>query len=752
MLKLRGKKPNQSKETISTGYRIWAINWQFALNLLLLFIVLETGVFSVERAHWTTPQPSLTLTLILSVLAALVFTRLPLRPAFRHICMVVLGLLISTIQIMAITGATGVLSRLERVVAVVQPWKNPDTLLFAVFMVVLVWFIGYLSTWFLLRRHNPWVAVSMGALVLIINLNNLAGGYYLYFLVFIVSAGLFIGHTRLFKPSARAGFKQRGWVYAGAALLCVTVLSANIAWVTPALRAPGLETFLAAHTLWKKNVEGSSLNLFNQVPSKQEINAANAQSRQDFTLEWHQSDTIDFTVDSSRPSYWRVRVYDVYKSTGWENSSVTESLLEQRTLWDNGLAPSSNTMTYTVSPGQRSDIVLLAGNFVSSDNPALVQVSAGDITSVTMPRVFRPGDKYSVTSGYSAPSNSDLVRSRGSYPAGIAQYYLQLPDNFPDSVRKQAALLTVGARTPYEKVIAISKYLTQFPYQVKINAPPKDTDPVAYFLFQQKSGFCLYYASAMAVMLRSVGVPARLAVGYLPGDPGKQPGQYLLRDNDYHAWPQIYFSGYGWMDFESTPAGTGSGIALDTPWVSDEALAQLPEWDVWASYPGLDELTPPAASAADASAVKQPGSGQFFFARQLGIAIVVIFFLVFVLLVLSAPVLALRAAFYRWLWRVDRDRLSSLAYDKLCNLAARIGLGPQPHQTPLEFAAALSTEFPAQSADFNHIAKSYIAARFGQKGEAGLFEEAELLKARCRAYGALIKRLGLAGELTRVHR
>ncbi len=752
MVKLWRKRQNPAKEAALTGYKIWAVNWQHVLNIVLLFIVLETGVFSVEKAQWITPQPSLTLTLILSVLITLLFARLRLYQAFKHILIIVIGILVTIVQTMALVSAPGVFSRLERVIAVLQPWKNPDSLLFAVFMALLVWLIGYLSTWFLLRKQNAWVGATLGAIVLIINLSNLAGGYFYYFAVFIIAAALFIGHTRLLKQSLPAGFKKRGWAYIGAALLCIAVLAGSIAWVTPDLRAPGLETFLATHTLWKKNVENSPLNLFNQVPTKQDINSASSQSEQDFTGEWHQSDAIDFTVDSTRPSYWRVRVYDVYTSAGWGNSAVSESLLGQKLLWDDSVTPSSsNTMTYTVSPGLKSDIALLAGNYISSDNPTLVQVSAGDVVSVTMPRVFRPGDKYTMTTGYSTPSTSDLSRSGGSYPASIMQYYLQLPASFPDSVSQQAIKVTADARTPYEKVMAISKYLSQFPYQVKISPPPKGTDPVAYFLFQQKSGFCLYYASAMAVMLRSVGVPARLAVGYLPGDPGKQPGQYLLRDNAYHAWPQIYLNGYGWIDFEATPGGGGSGVALDTPWVSDEALAELPQWNVWAPYPWLDTPSAPTSKAAGSSALeKEPGNGQFFFAKGLGIAIVVIFLVVFILIVLATPVLALRVAFYRWLWRVDRDKLSSLAYDKLCNLAARIGLGPQPHQTPLEFAASLAAEFPECSGDFDHIARSYMGARFGQKGEAGLFEEAELLKARCRAYDALIERLGIAGELARV--
>ena len=86
----------------------------------------------------------------------------------------------------------------------------------------------------------------------------------------------------------------------------------------------------------------------------------------------------------------------------------------------------------------------------------------------------------------------------------------------------------------------------------------------------------------------------------------------------------------------------------------------------------------------------------------------------------------------------------------MCNLAARVDLGPRPQQTPLEFASGLAAEFPEQAGAFYHVARSYVENKFGRRGRLGLFEEAELLKARCSAFGALLKRLSLAGILKRV--
>jgi hypothetical protein len=441
----------------------------------------------------------------------------------------------------------------------------------------------------------------------------------------------------------------------------------------------------------------------------------------------------------------------MYTAKGWENNPSSDYLLEEKVLWDETVTPSSPaSMTYTVTTGIKTDIMLMAGSFVSADSPTLVQVSAGEVVDVRTPRILRPGEKYTVTSSFFSPSPGGLAGAGGGYPQSINDYYLQLPADFPDSVRELTKNLTVNATTPYEKVLAINKYLAKIPYEAEIKAPPKGADPVEYFLFEQKSGFCLYYASAMATMLRSVGVPSRLAVGYLPGEPGEEVGEYLLKDKDYHAWPQVYFAGYGWIDFEATPGGAGSGVTIETPWVSNEAIAQLSEWDVWLTQPLEPPVLPPGQLPASQPVKTSYDNGAYFFANELGLALLIILGGVLILTVLASPVWLLRVSFNRWLWRVDRDKLASLAYDKMCNLAARVDLGPRPQQTPLEFAAGLAVEFPGQAEAFYHVARSYVENKFGRRGKLGLFEEAELLKARCSAFGALLKRLTLAGVLKRV--
>ena len=157
-----------------------------------------------------------------------------------------------------------------------------------------------------------------------------------------------------------------------------------------------------------------------------------------------------------------------------------------------------------------------------------------------------------------------------------------------------------------------------------MNVVPDGADAVEDFLFTQQKGFCLHFASAMTVMLRSVGVPARLAVGYIPGDPGAEPGTYILRDKYYHAWTQVYFPGYGWIDFEPTPSGIpGSQVQTSTPLVSSSSLSQLSEADYLNLAYGA-QFNNPGNNAAASPGVNRVISGKLPFAKILGLIVIIL--------------------------------------------------------------------------------------------------------------------------------
>ncbi len=172
--------------------------------------------------------------------------------------------------------------------------------------------------------------------------------------------------------------------------------------------------------------------------------------------------------------------------------------------------------------------------------------------------------KYTAESILPNVSEDDLRAAPASSPAWVSQRYLELPDTVPERVRALARDLTANAPTPFDQALAIETYLRKFPYTLEVPAPPINRDAADYFLFDLKKGYCDYYATAMTVLARAAGLPARLVIGYASGTYDPYTAQYVVRQADAHAWTEIYFAGIGWIQFEPTasqpaPAWFGTG-------------------------------------------------------------------------------------------------------------------------------------------------------------------------------------------------
>jgi hypothetical protein len=147
---------------------------------------------------------------------------------------------------------------------------------------------------------------------------------------------------------------------------------------------------------------------------------------------------------------------------------------------------------------------------------------------------------------------AELRSSGQGYPAWIIERYLVLPDSIPDRVLALARDLTATEPTPYDRALAIERYLRRFPYTLDLPPPPADRDLVDYFLHDLRKGYCDYLASAMVVMARAAGLPARLVTGYATGTYDQAESRYVVTEANAHAWPEIYFPDYGWIEFEPT--------------------------------------------------------------------------------------------------------------------------------------------------------------------------------------------------------
>jgi hypothetical protein len=160
-------------------------------------------------------------------------------------------------------------------------------------------------------------------------------------------------------------------------------------------------------------------------------------------------------------------------------------------------------------------------------------------------------------------TNPDLgqLREAGTlYPEWVTKKYLQLPQSFSPRIRELAQQITAGAETPYDKTVAVTEYLrTNIEYSASVPNPPRNRDLLEWVIFDHKKGYCVYYATSEVLMLRSLGIPARMAVGFAQGE--REGNTYTVRRLHAHAWPEVFFPGIGWVEFEPT----GNQPSLNRP-------------------------------------------------------------------------------------------------------------------------------------------------------------------------------------------
>lgn len=350
----------------------------------------------------------------------------------------------------------------------------------------------------------------------------------------------------------------------------------------------------------------------------------------------------------------------------------------------------------------------------------LAEGEAAGISTLRSPKPLLAGQRYTLISSQSIATPEDLITAGGLYPEEIKAHFLSLPPGLPSRVRQLAVEITQDLDTPYDKARGIETYLRTLNYSLNIKPPPPNSDGVDYFLFNAKTGYCDYFASAMAVMLRSLGIPSRIAAGYSTGEVDTKSGAYVVREKDAHSWPEVFFPGYGWVEFEPTPSQPASAHGPEPPGIDIPLGTGGEDLEDEDFYEG-DLLR------GESSLFRRWGP------RALGI-----------ILLVALILFLIRAIRRVWRW-LDLSGLSYEArtYEKICRLASWAGLAPQPGQTPQEYAHTLSSALPQSADTINAIVDLYIRRSYGHKvltEDARLKAEGGLPQLRRRLLWQLLQR------------
>ncbi|KPL78795.1 hypothetical protein ADN00_06095 [Ornatilinea apprima] len=251
------------------------------------------------------------------------------------------------------------------------------------------------------------------------------------------------------------------------------------------------------------------------------------------------------------PTYYlRGEIYGEYTGNSWLPAPVEDSVPPQV----DSQAPTPGRYVleqeYTILASQWGFLYAINQPVAGSDSLTFLQV--GDEPSFLLQS---ESDQYRVVSWAARLSADQLAAAGTEYPSEVLSAYTQLPETLPKRIKALAQTITEGSESSFEQSLLIQNYLrSNYSYSLEITPPPAGQDVVEYFLFEEKQGFCSYYASSMVVMLRSLGVPARVAAGYVTGGYNYYENAYIIPASNAHAWVEVYFPGFGWVEFEPTTA------------------------------------------------------------------------------------------------------------------------------------------------------------------------------------------------------
>lgn len=316
-----------------------------------------------------------------------------------------------------------------------------------------------------------------------------------------------------------------------------------------------------------------------------------------------------------------------------------------------------------------------------------------DILSVRSTRRLFSDARYRVSSFVSVATPEELRDAGEEYPAWVQDIYLNLPDSLPARVRALAQRQTAQAENPYDKALAVQAYLRSLRYTLDMPPVPFAGDGVDHLLFTVGGGYSDYFASGMAVMLRAVGVPSRLAAGYTPGEK-QDDGSYVVRDRNSHAWTEVFFPGYGWVEFEPTPGRPPIVHGRETP-LELESGGGFGE-----EFLEEEEEDPFFAFSLPTGGAGRGGFGSFLvLGAYAGIG----------LMVLGG------SAYLGFSWLLGLPATPAKAYVKMSRLSRLAGLGPRQGQTVHEFGRSLGHRLRGNHSEIAAIVDGYGKSRYGGK-------------------------------------
>jgi len=729
------------------------MSWEDWLTFAIAFVTFVSVGVSIDRAEWVPNMPAVWPTIVAGLLVGLFASRIRLPGVVIQPVALALGAIVVVLAVQSYADGLTFGDRLADFRVRMVEWYDVvragdisnDNLPFVTLVHTATFLSAYMAAWSIYRWHNAWLAVVPGGVVLLSNISFMRGQPSGAFVVFLFGAILLLGRAHLQRNQLRwrrQGVEYPDFISLNAVQLTVIMTTLLIlgAWMVPlGKQADAIEGTFDAVAKPLTDRSEDFVRLFHNIDSRKGAPLHSFGNTLPIRGQVKLGTKSLFEVKAAQPGLIRATSYDEYTGTGWKSTGRQTNRVSSRGALPE-VPPESVYKKRTVSVlnvelMDDESTILTAGTPLATNVDVLVDVPKGqdsnvDIERIRSRRALRSGDSYNSIGSESTATAEELVAAGTDYPEWLAERYLQLPDTLPDRVREEAQRITAGVATPYEKAVAVETYLRDFPYELMVEAAPPKTDAVDFFLFTQKAGYFDYHATALAVMLRSVGVPARIAVGYVLDPATAQETTYIVRKQDAYSWVEVFFPEYGWVNFNPTPdrpAGGAGGIGTGT---AGGATTDFPTLEDLFPLEGGEIITPFPEEIGDVLQEEPVIQNQPPWMLIWTMAAV-----------LALLVVALAAGRITWNWGLGSLQGRAQLWAKTQRVAGWTGLGTEGGETPSEWSRRMGSAVGAEE-DAATLSRAYEEARYGRPEQQRIPDE--------EATGAYIRlRNALFGKLFR---
>jgi transglutaminase-like putative cysteine protease len=707
------------------------------LAFVLLGIAVYSVVFSIIFANWVDFSYILLFSTAVGMLLGLCVAKIKWFPqAILHLAAVLLGYWLSIWLVSALAYHISWLYLLANLRTVLgggftSTVSSNSEMVFLFYLTFLSYFLAYFGVWLVYRAHLPWLVALIYCAIMLVNLNYIKQDLSYLVIIMLAALSLLIVRMHLVNQltqwTSEGLYIDRSWlrnitrrfVRIGALFTLLIVLLSLILPMVPQPTS-GTTFWNNLDNLWA-NITHSQFSLSSPgtllQPYQAPTNFFGDQLSITGNVNLPTGQVLSYTVSpSSKPQYLEGLTYDNFDGHTWTSTSNTSSPFDANASFPIEGTSSRQQITTNVTmikpPGGTKYYIFAPAQPVSFNVPTTLYGN-GDITAWTQQSPLTPGEKYQAISLISDATVSELKAVRFSQYnppllTNLSQSYVQTPADLAKNPIIQSTLhqWIQGSTDVYSKVKALESHLsdkTQFTYAVQNPPVSSNVDAVAWLL-QTHQGYCTYYATAMVVMARMMGIPARIVNGFTQGT--LQGNTWVVNGTDAHSWVQVYFPGYGWINFDPTPGfsvpGAPAAQQSTPPVKSTPPTRPTPVATPRHQTPKL-QPTPKPNSIGNSTNIP---SRDAIMRQNL--------FLTLSLVILFGSLALFGLALLKR-YKDSHPEVSitaSMVYRRVCRLGVIMGTPPQRWQTPFEYYRMLGRRYPRAATPMRHITELFVRERW----------------------------------------